>query len=198
MALWKKVKGYEGLYLVSDEGQIYSLPRKVSNKRGCYVREGQLLKPGLRGNHGLQYEFVILSNGVNSKHESVHRIVATAFVDNPHGYDVVNHIDHNTRNNKASNLEWCTQAENNAYGTHRIRQAATQRYSAPNRKEVVQLSLNGELISRYDSIAFASEATGIPRTTIDNGILHKSIVRGKFRWMYLSDYEKLISMSKNS
>ena len=77
MALWKKVKGYEGLYLVSDEGQIYSLPRKVSNKRGCYVREGQLLKPGLRGNHGLQYEFVILSNGVNSKHESVNRIVAT-------------------------------------------------------------------------------------------------------------------------
>lgn len=169
MALWKEVNGYEGLYLVSDEGQIYSLPRKVSNKRGNYVRKGRLLKPGLRGKAGMQYEFVILNNGVSSKHESVHRIVAMAFVDNPHSYGVVNHIDHNTRNNKASNLEWCTQQYNNEYGHN---------------KSVKQYDTEGNLLAEYKSITIASNMSGIKRTAINNCLKGWSKTAGGYIWKY--------------
>lgn len=48
----------------------------------------------------------------------VHRLTATAFINNPHGYPSINHIDENKTNNKAENLEWCTVAYNNAYGKH--------------------------------------------------------------------------------
>lgn len=200
--IWKDIKGYEGIYMISTYGRVLSVPiwRVIkSNKslKGEFISyKNPHITLGNKERNNYRRMDLCCEGKITRKF--VHRLVAEAFIPNPNNYPIINHKDENPSNNCVDNLEWCTQAENNAYGTHRIRQAATQRYSAPNRKEVVQLSLNGELISRYDSIAFASEATGIPRTTIDNGILHKSIVRGKFRWMYLSDYEKLISMSKNS
>ena len=194
---WRDVVEWNN-YLVSSYGRIVSKFYTYLHGDAIYNKNASILNPTHNGGKP-GYLTVLLSDGKERrKRISVHRIVATAFIPNPNNLPVINHKDENSFNNRADNLEWCTQAENNAYGTHRIRQAAKQRYSAPKRKEVVQLSLNGELISRYDSIAFASEATGIPRTTIDNGILHKSIVRGKFRWMYLSDYESQVSMSKNS
>lgn len=72
MALWKEVAGYEGLYLVSDEGKIFSLPRIVSNGQGEYMREGRILKPGLQGKDELMYEFVILlKDGIAEKNQFI-------------------------------------------------------------------------------------------------------------------------------
>jgi hypothetical protein len=45
MAVWKEIAGYEGRYLVSDEGQILSLPREVSNSKGHFTCSGRILKP---------------------------------------------------------------------------------------------------------------------------------------------------------
>lgn len=45
MAEWREVKGYEGLYLVSNEGQICSLPKTVDNGRGEYIKSGKILSP---------------------------------------------------------------------------------------------------------------------------------------------------------
>ena len=194
---WRDVVGWNN-YFVSSYGRIVSKFYTYSHGKAKYKKNASILKPTHNGGRP-GYLTVFLSDGKERrKRISVHRIVATAFIPNPNNLPVINHKDENSLNNRADNLEWCTQAQNNAYGTHRERQAAKQRYSAPKRKEVVQLSLDGELIAKYDSIAFASEVTGIPRTTIDNGIIHHSIVREKFRWTYLSDYESQVSMSKNS
>lgn len=169
MALWKEVAGYEGLYLVSDEGQILSLPRVVNNGHCEFVKPGRILKPGLRGNEEMKYEFVILvSNGV-ARHESVHRLVATAFVSKSDGCDHVNHKDHNPLNNRADNLEWCTQQYNNEYGHN---------------KPILQFTENGELIAKYKNITFASKVTGIGRTAINNCLTGWATTSGGYKWKY--------------
>ncbi len=169
MAQWREVVGYEGLYLVSDEGEVYSLPRVLNNGRGSFVRRGQMLKPGKRGRYGVLYKFVVLSDGEKTRQLSVHRLVADAFVPNPSGFDVVNHIDRNSLNNRADNLEWCTQQYNNEYGHNR---------------PVCQYTLDGELVARYKNIVSASKITHISRTAINNALTGWSKTAGRYIWEY--------------
>lgn len=105
---WKDVVGYEGIYQVSDKGQV----RRTLAGKG--TRCG-ILKQGCRVVHtsvgGLTYRFVILSYKGVTKNKSVHRLVAEAFIPNPEGKPTVNHKDGDGENNVASNLEWATQSE---------------------------------------------------------------------------------------
>lgn len=169
MKLWKSVKGYEGLYLVSNEGDVKSLPRVVFNGRGNYERKERILKPGVRGRKGMKYAFVILSDGKKTEHKSVHRLVAEAFINNPNNFAHVNHLDHNTLNNRADNLEWCTQQYNNEYGHN---------------KAIKQYTLSGEKIKEYKSVVEASKCTGICRTAITNALKGLSETSGGYKWQY--------------
>ncbi len=92
MSEWQDVTGYEGRYQVSRTGQV----RKAD---GTPV-----------GQWASRYMQVRLSGP--RRVLPVHRLVASAFLPNPHGLPVVNHIDCNPHNNSVENLEWCTQAEN--------------------------------------------------------------------------------------
>ena len=97
---WKDIKGYEGLYQVSNYGRV---KRKYNNGK---IR---ILKP-ISTNNG--YLRVSLSkNSVNNTY-FVHRLVAQAFILNPENKPEVNHIDGDKTNNKIENLEWCTRSEN--------------------------------------------------------------------------------------
>jgi hypothetical protein len=97
--IWKDVVGYEGFYKISNKGRF------------CRVMENGTLQ--LRKlNKGDFYYRVALSKYNTVKQESVHRLVATAFIPNTHNKPVVNHIDANPLNNCVENLEWCTPAEN--------------------------------------------------------------------------------------
>lgn len=95
---WRPVVGREGLYEVSDDGQV----RAVSDSRI------------LRTSVSRGYLTVSLKDAAGGKprNHRVHRLVARAFVPNPNDKPNINHIDCNTTNNAAENLEWCTQAEN--------------------------------------------------------------------------------------
>ena len=168
MALWRDVAGYEGLYLVSSEGEVYALPKEVNNGRGSFVRKGRVLKPGKRGKDGVFYKFVMLTNDKGTKHHSVHRLVADAFLEKPEGLDVVNHKDRNTLNNCVENLEWCNQQYNNEYGHN---------------KRVSQY-LGGVKIAEYKSATYASQITGIGRTSICNVLNGWSKFAGGFCWKY--------------
>lgn len=156
MSLWKPVKGYEELYLVSDEGEVVALPREVDNGRGVYIRKSQYLKPFPRGRDGIIYNAVCLTKDGVEKRASVHRLVAEAFVFNPDSSkcNVVNHIDRDPLNNRADNLEWCDQQYNNEYGHN---------------KRVSQY-FDGEKVAEFKSVTFASEITGISRTAINNAL----------------------------
>ena len=174
MALWREVIGYEGLYLVSNEGQIVSLPRKVFNGRGEYIREGCIMKQSLRGREPMMYSCVELRKDNESKRLAVHRIVAEAFVDNPNDYEFVNHIDHNPLNNHSDNLEWCTQQYNNEYGHN---------------KPVKQYTAGGEFIAEYKNITYASQMTGIGRRAINNALTGYTETSGGYIWEYSDNGE---------
>ena len=71
-----------------------------------------------KGNlHHSGYLLVSLSKDGKRKQFGVHRLVATAFLDNPNNYPCVNHKDENKQNNNLQNLEWCSYSYNNNYGT---------------------------------------------------------------------------------
>lgn len=120
MEEWRDIKGYEGLYQVSDLGNVRSLDRRVVNHRSSSTRlcKGQLFSPFDNGNG---YLVVSLSMGRKRKNHYVHRLVAEAFIDNPDNKPVINHLDYNTHNNNVTNLEWCTQVENVAHSIVNMR-----------------------------------------------------------------------------
>lgn len=109
MEVWKDIEGYEGWYQVSNLGRIKSLER-VTIKG--HIREAILSTPV--SNKGYAHITLRGKDGGRSTYR-VHRLVAQAFVPNPHGYKIVNHIDCNKSNNVASNLEWCTNQYNVKY-----------------------------------------------------------------------------------
>lgn len=112
---WKPVVGYEGLYEVSDHGRVKSCKRFRVGKRGAQTLVAERLMRQAHDHSG--YLKVGLRIGGNCFNHSVHQLVAKAFIPNPNGYDQINHKDENKENNYVSNLEWCTAAYNNAYGT---------------------------------------------------------------------------------
>lgn len=108
---WRDIEGYEGLYQVSEGGNVRSLDRLVKgsyNSKGKCLRKGRVLaKCTSRG-----YVIVILCNsGVNSTRQ-VHRLVAEAFIPNPNNFPFVLHGDDNPINNCISNLRWGTHQDN--------------------------------------------------------------------------------------
>ena len=105
--VWKDVVGYEGKYMVSNQGRVYSLTRIRSNCGGVY--KGRMLK----GEYCRGYYCVSLLDGNGkSKLCKVHRLVATAFIPNPDNKPQIDHIDGNTKNNNVWNLRWATASEN--------------------------------------------------------------------------------------
>ena len=104
---FREIKGFEGLYEVSPDGVIRSIPRKTHG--GTQTRGGSVIKPHL--NKG--YPTVIIQNSDRKKiNLSVHRAVAMAFIPNPDELPEVNHIDGNKENNCIDNLEWVTTEAN--------------------------------------------------------------------------------------
>ena len=168
MARWMPVKGYEEQYLVSDEGEVLSLRRKVFNGKGFGIRQSKFLKPGLRGKNGHYYKFVILSNGEVVERKAVHRLVAEAFLPNPDNLPEVNHKDENRLNNHVENLEWCTREYNAGYSKN---------------KAVLQFC-DGEQIAEYKSIKVASQQTGISRNCISNALRGRAMSAGGYQWYY--------------
>ena len=105
--IWKDIEGYEGLYQVSNLGNVKSLRKRIDKGKCHRYFDEKILKP-IETNRG--YLRVKLCKNRKIKKTRVHRLVAEAFIKRPELE--VNHIDGNKKNNKAENLEWVTQKEN--------------------------------------------------------------------------------------
>lgn len=117
MEIWKDVKGYEGVYQVSNLGNVKSLDREVNSRYGGKRKvEGVLLKflPDKDN-----YSRVNLKKNQKGKTILVHRLVAAAFIDNKENKPQVNHINGIKNDNNVENIEWVTLSENrrHAYDT---------------------------------------------------------------------------------
>ena len=114
--IWKDIKGYEGLYQVSNLGNVRSMDRITRDGRKI---KGKNIKPHTNGNS--RYLRAALCNNGKIKYENIHRLVAKAFIPNPENKPEVNHKDENPSNNLIDNLEWMTSKENSNYGTGHLR-----------------------------------------------------------------------------
>ena len=149
MEEWKDIKGYEGLYQISNEGRVKSLQREIVYKDGRKkVLEEKILRNILSD---LGYYHVMLSKDGVPKRYKVHRLVAKAFIPNPNNLPIINHKDENPKNNVVDNLEWCTQGYNVRYGTMIERGRQTQFNREDLSKEVEQYTLDGDLVETFKS-----------------------------------------------
>jgi len=109
----KDVSGYEGRYAVTEDGRVWSYPRRV--RIGTRTRSvgGRFLKLGLvsTGYHGV----AIRKEGEREKTVLVHRLIAQTFIPNPLQKREVNHKSGVKTDNRVENLEWCTRTENSQH-----------------------------------------------------------------------------------
>lgn len=105
--IWKDIEGYEGIYQVSNLGRVKSLNRRDRLNR--YWKE-KIMK--LHRDKKGYMRVDLCKCGKQFKSLKVHRLVAKAFIPNPHNKGQVNHIDGVKNNNLVENLEWSTQEEN--------------------------------------------------------------------------------------
>ena len=109
--VWADIKGYEGLYQISTFGNVKSLSRPVKHSNGgTKILRERMLKTRVNSKTG--YREVGLSRDGKQKYHLIHKLIAEAFIDNPHRLPVVNHIDGCKTNNDIFNLEWATYSEN--------------------------------------------------------------------------------------
>ena len=115
--VWKPITGYEDSYEISNQGKIRSKTRTrvVNNCHGGRSERSDKGKVMVPHDNGNGYLYITLMNDGKKKNFYVHRLVAEAFCEKEDRKDVVNHKDGNKKNNRAENLEWCTQKENVEY-----------------------------------------------------------------------------------
>lgn len=107
---WKQIKEFEGLYKISNYGDVVTLQKSVEIPNGgtrlqCQrILSQEIMEKG--------YRRVSLSKGGETVHKLVHVLVAEAFIRKPEMFTQVNHRDGNKGNNLAPNLEWCTEEYN--------------------------------------------------------------------------------------
>lgn len=151
---WKPINGYEGLYEVSDLGNVRSL--NLGNRgftRNLY------LKPHKDG-----YRQVELFRNGQKRMLTVHRLVAQAFLPNPNGYDQVNHIDFDRSNNDVSNLEWCDASYNALHSWKNPKRK--RRISKNGNERICQYDRNLTLIREWESCIEIKREKGFNQTSI--------------------------------
>lgn len=153
--IWRDIDGYEGLYQISNKGNVKSLK---------YGKE-RILKPR-QNRYG--YLTVILCKNRIQQERKVHRLVAQEFIQNPDNKPQVNHKDECKTNNTVENLEWATAKENNNYGTRNERLS----------RKILQYSKSGEFIKEWQGAREVERMLGIANQHIID------CCRGKYKSAY--------------
>lgn len=159
MEEWRDVVGYEGMYQVSNLGNVKSVQRLVWNPgKNCYRTQYSRLLRKIPDRKG--YLRVSLSKEGTIHQELIHRLVALAFIPNPNSLPRINHKDECTSNNSVENLEWCDNRYNVNYGSHNLHISQTQ--SIP----ILQYDLEGNFIKEWASSREVEKELGYSNVNI--------------------------------
>lgn len=156
--LWKPISGFED-YFISNLGRVMSTKRNKSHIMKPYKdRDGYLQLCLLKDN--------------KQKRFFVHRLVAEAFLPNPHNLPCVNHKSEIKTQNNVENLEWCSVKYNQNYGTRNKRLSETKRNNTYNTKKVLQYTLDGEFVKEWPSAREVERQLGFFSSSISSCCTH--------------------------
>lgn len=170
--IFKDIEGYENLYQISDQGKVKALGNGGSN-----ASKERILKPAKEKNG---YMFVKLCKQGKQKNYYVHRLVASAFIENPNNHPEINHRDEDKTNNTITNLEWCTHFYNVNYGTRTER--AKDKQKIVKGKKILCVTTN----TIYNSIKEASQILNMSSSSICHCCKGKNKSCGGLKWKYVS------------
>ena len=194
MEVWKDIKGYEGLYQVSNLGRVKSIERVVRNNNfgGERTVQEKILSPTDNG-HG--YKIVFLRKDGKRKNHYVHRLVAMAHIDNPLGLQYVNHLDYDTSNNSAKNLEWCTQKDNIRHSTNRMRKPKSKCKTSNTGEKYISRRLDHGKNIRYRVII---ESIGVSKYFInfDDAVRYRNEVMQLWQNQYFKKIKNIASFAE--
>lgn len=182
--VWKDIPGFP-FYQASNKGRIRSVERISRGRKFGKILTAQPLyqnKP---------YWGVSIRCDKKIVRIGVHRLVAMAFIPNPHSYPVVNHKDENPSNNHVDNLEWCTQKYNCNYGTRIARIKANM----PQNKAVYQTTMAGLIVAEFPTIQEAARQTGVCAGHICNVCKGNREFANGYKWRYVDEALYIKAMS---
>jgi hypothetical protein len=186
---WRPVLGFEGDYLISNDGRVWS---NHSNKI-------------LRNKCSQGYQYVSLCSQGFRQERRIHRLVAEAFIPNPENKPTVNHVNEVKADNRVENLEWATTQEQNVHGTRTKRAmehtdwvartlktdysevARKHDYHNINRKQmrpVLQFNKHGILLARFPGLAIAARSTLVNQGHLCEHLKGRRKSCGGFIWKY--------------
>ena len=175
--IWKDVDGFEGLYLVSSDGDIKSIARTVITKNNKKLKVVEKLRKLTKTTAG--YPYVILTRDDIRKTLLVHRLVAKAFIENPNNLKCVNHKDEDKANSNVNNLEWCSYTYNNTYKDIHLR----RNLDSINRM-VIQYDLKMNEIKRWNSLTEAGNTFKIQIANIIKCCKYERTHCAGYKWRY--------------
>lgn len=162
--MWKDIKGYEGIYQINNKCCVRSLYN--------YKRNGtNILKPKVK--HGY-YQIGLRKNNIRKWYQ-LHRLLAEAFIPDKSNFKSmpdedrskidldslqINHKDENKLNNAIENLEWCTVAYNNCYGSR------LEKVKKKTSKSVIKYDKHGNFLEEYPSVSEASRQNNVVASSI--------------------------------
>lgn len=182
--IWKDIKGYEGLYQVSNIGNVKSVSRKKKSRWGSeHLSKERLLT---LSNTLYGYLRVTLYKKSNRKSFLVHRLVIENF-SNEIPKEAVNHINEIKTDNRVENLEYMTRAENNRHGTRgeRISKSSKGTTNRREKQKVMLSNKDGSFRVIYESLSEAHRRTKINRTSITRACQRKNGKAGGYYWQYV-------------
>lgn len=179
--IWKDVKGYEGMYQVSNLGRVKSLERQIVGIKSKYIRE-RILKQSPDGKGYMMAWLYFKNKRVSAK---VHRLVAEAFIPNTENKPQIDHINAIKTDNRVDNLRWCTEKENSCNPITAKRNCeAHYRDKGKCNSKVLQMSMDGVPIKEWICMSDVERELGIQHSHIVGCCKGRRKSAGGFKWQY--------------
>lgn len=185
MEVWKDIKGYEGLYQVSNLGRVKSLKRQ-RDVNLLYSNTATVPEKILKYGTSQGYLAVTLAKNKVNKKIRVHKLVALNFIPNPENKPYINHKDGNKHNNNVENLEWITPKENTKH-------AYANKLMHPHFNVINQYDTEGNFIKSWNGYSEINKVLGYSQQNICHCCKRRTRTAFGYVWRYADEQNNIQS-----
>lgn len=171
------VKGFEGLYEVSNHGKVKSCTKYKGLNYSTFCPE-KIMSPK---DNGAGYMQIFLCDHGRKKHFYVHRLVALHFIPNPEGLPEVEHINSDKKCNTIWNLKWITRIENEREAYRKGEKGKAEKCKRS--KPIIQMDREGNFIRRFVSATSVNEF-GFERSMVSRAARGVIPTAYNYKWKY--------------